>query len=156
MAFLDEGTPRWDTCRQSGSGGAAVNSLTESNLLVVGNKVVGEKYERVALTTAATDIIKGVIDGTPDDFNSTDPYTSESFGLVRIKTSEKMRVRTATAYVASDYGKGINPDATTNQEGWAVVASTGGTGRIVGGESIGSGANIKHYLDFFMDESSPR
>ena len=33
MAFLDEGTPRWDTFRQGGSGNTAVNSLTDDYLL---------------------------------------------------------------------------------------------------------------------------
>lgn len=150
MAFLDEGQPKWETCRQGGSGGTAVNSNTDSNLLVTGSKAVGEKYERVALTNATTNVIKGVIDGKPDGFNSTDPYTNGRFGLVRVKTAEKMRVRTATAYTASDKGKGINPDAANI--GYAVVAATGGTGRIDGGETIDG----KHYLDFWMNEASPR
>ena len=155
MAFLDEGTPRWDTCRQGGSGVTVVNSLTEENLLVKGSKPVGEKYERVALTNAATDVIKGVTAGQ-DDFNSDDPYELTEFGICRVKTAQKLRVRTATAYVAANYGKGINPDATTGQEGWATVAATGGTGRIAGGETIGTGGTAKHYLDFWMDEASPR
>lgn len=151
MGFLDEGTPRWETCQQGGTGVTAVNSLTEQNLLVKGSRGVGAKYEQVALTNNAADIIKGVTAGQ-DAFNSDDPYELTSFGICRVKTAEKLRVRTATAYVAADYGKGIAPDATSGNEGFATVAATGGTGRIVGGETIGT----KHYLDFWMDESSPR
>ena len=45
MAFLDEGTPRWDTYQQGGSGVTAVNSLTDNNLLVVASKGVGQIQE---------------------------------------------------------------------------------------------------------------
>lgn len=152
MAFLDEGTPRWTDCLQSGGSGAtAITGATDDNLLVVLSRAVGAKYDTANLTTAATDVIAGVTAGA-DSFESPDPYSNASPKLVRVKTSEKMRVRTATAYVAANYGKGIAADQTTNQEGWAIVAATGGVGRIVGGETIDG----KHYLDFWMNEASPR
>ena len=149
MAFLDEGTPRWDTFQQGGSGDTVVNSLTDDYLLVKGSKNTTDKYEVAALTSAATDVIRGVTAGA-DDFNSTDIYTNSKFGIVRIKTGQKLRARTATAYVASDYGKRVAADATANQRGWVTVVSTGGVGRVVGGETI----NSIHYIDFWLDESS--
>ena len=151
MAFLDEGHSRWTEYVQSGSGNTAIDSDTEDWLLVKGSQATTDKYRAAQLTNAATDVIDGVTQGA-DDFKSIDPYKPEEHNLVRVKTAEKLRVRTATAYVATDYGKGIAPDATSGNEGFATVAATAGTGRIVGGETIGT----KHYLDFWMNESSPR
>ena len=151
MAFLDEGTPRWDTYEQGGTGVTAVTSTTPEYRLVTASRAAGAKYDKVALTNAATDVIEGVTAGA-DDFNSVDPYELKDVKMCRVKTSEKLRVETATAYVAANKGKGINPDATSGNEGMAVVAASGGTGRIAGGETIGT----KHFLDFWMNESSPR
>ena len=153
MAFFDEGTPRWGSYEQGGTGVTAVTSETPEYRLVTASRAVGAKYDKVALTNAATDVIEGVTAGA-DDYASIDPYTTppSNVKLTRIKTSQKLRVETATAYVAANKGKGINPDATSGNEGMAVVAATGGTGRIDGGETIGT----KHYLDFWMNESSPR
>lgn len=148
MAFLDEGQPRWDTYKQGGTGNTAVTSETERWLLVTATKAPTDKYATVKLTNATTDVIEGVTDGG-DDFNSTDPYTLKDQKLIRIKTGKKIRVRSATAYVASNRNKGITPSAAANQQGWVTVASTGGYGRIIGGETIGS----KNYLDVWVDES---
>lgn len=148
MAFLDEGQPRWDTYKQGGTGDTAVTSDTERWLLVTATKAPTDKYATVALTSAATDVIEGVTDGG-DDFNSTDPYTREDQKLVRVKTGSKIRVRSATAYASANRNKGIAPSAAADQDGWATVASTGGYGRIVGGETVGA----KHYLDVWVDES---
>lgn len=147
MAFIDEGTPRWDTFEAGGTGDTAVDSSTEANLLVVGSKGTTDKYEKVALTSAAIDDFCGVTDKV-DGFNSDDPYKLTSLKLVRVKTSKKLRVRTDTAYVAADYNKSIVADATSGKQGYGVVSSTNGKGRVVGGETIGT----KHYLDFWLDE----
>lgn len=148
MAFLDEGKSRWDTYEQGGSGVTAVTATTERWLLVTASKALTDKYAKVEKTNEATDVIEGVTDGA-DDFASTDPYTRKDSRLIRVKTSQKLRVRTATAYVAANKNKGIAPDDTVGNEGFATVEATGGTGRVIGGETIGG----KHYLDFWKDES---
>lgn len=148
MGFLDEGNSRWETVAQSGSGSAQITGATEDNLLVVLSKAPTDKYKAAKLTTAATDNFHGVTAGA-DDFDSQDPYDKANHKLLRVKTSEKLRVRTATAYVSANYGKGVAADATSGQEGWGTVAATGGKGFIVDGETIGTA----HYLDFWMEES---
>ena len=142
MAFLDEGTPRYETYKQG-----TANSASERWLLVKGSKAIGAKYPTADLTTAASDNFDGVLDNA-EAGNVTDPFdTSFTGGICRVKTGEKLRVRTATAYAASNYNQRIVPDATNN--GYGSASASNGKGRIVGGETIGT----KHYLDFWLDES---
>ena len=147
MAFKDEGTPRWETCEAGGTGGVAVDADTDEFLLVLGDRAAGAKYATVQLTTAATEIIKGVTAGVDSD-ETMDPYELTTSRKVRIKTSKKLRARTATAYVVANYGQTVIPDATN--DGYVATHATDGVGRVVGGETIGT----RHYLDFFLDESS--
>lgn len=160
MAFFDEGTPRWDTCIAGGSGDDAVTATTEEFLLVEGDKDPGDKYTTVKLTNPAdaaaanTMDIYGVTAGGSDTDASMDPYELKSSRKIRIKTSKKLRCRTATAYVAANHGQKVVPSHAANEKGWGNADATNGQGRIVGGETIGTGSSAKHYLDFFIDESS--
>ena len=150
MAFKDEGTPRWETCIAGGSGDTAVSADTDEFLLVEGDRTVGAKYATVQLTNHATnDVIRGVTAGV-DTEETMDPYDLLSSRKTRIKTSKKLRARTNTAYTAADYDSRVAPDATAGREGFVAVVSSGGQGRVVDGETI----NSRHYLDFFLDESS--
>jgi hypothetical protein len=149
MAFKDEGTPRWETCEAGGSGDTVVNADTDEFLLVKGDRAAGAKYATVELTDLATEIIKGVTRGV-DSEETMDPYELSTSRKVSIKTSKKMRARTATAYVVANYGQTVVPDATAGNEGYVDAHATDGVGRCVGGETI----DTRHYLDFFLDESS--
>ena len=120
-------------------------------MLVKGDKAVGAKYAVVRLTTAATEIILGVTAGV-DSEATMDPYELASSRKVRVKTSKKLRARTATAYVVANYDRRIAPDATN--DGYVAVVTTGGVGRCVGGETLSVDGTDRHYLDFFLDESS--
>ena len=148
MAFLDEGTPRWEDISQGGTGTTAITGSTDNNLLVVMSKAPTDKYKAGRLTNAATDDFGGVTAGQ-DSFDSNDPYELKTQKMMRVKTSEKLRVRTATAYTGTNYGQKVVPDATSGNEGFGSAHATNGKGFIVGGETVGS----HHYLDFWLDES---
>ena len=145
MAFKDEGTPRWETCHAS----TGIDADTDEFLLVEGDRTAGAKYATVQLANATAEIIKGVTAGV-DTEETMDPYDLATSRKIRVKTSKKLRCRTATAYVVANYGQVVQPDDTSGQEGWGVAHATVGQGRIVDGETIDS----VHYLDFFLDESS--
>lgn len=146
MAFFDEGTPRWETCKAGGTGATAITADTEDYLLVVGSKAPNDKYTTVSLTDAAADVIYGVT-GHVDSEESMDPYDYENHRLTRVKRGKKLRCRVTAAYTAANHGQKITPSATNGQEGQGVMGATG-VGRIVDGETIES----KHYADFFMSE----
>lgn len=147
MAFFDEGTPRWEKCTAGGTGGTAVDASTKRWSLVIGSVAnTGDKLATVALTNVAAQKPYGVIDQDGADDNETmDPYTLSSARRVRVKRSEKLRVRADAAYATTNFGQQIKPTTTA---GVAEAVASGGFGRIVGGETIGT----DHYYDFWVDE----
>ena len=148
MAFLDEGTPRWEKCNAGGANATAVTASTPRYSLLVGSHAaVTDKLATVALANVATQKPYGVLDQGGADTNETmDPYTLKSSRKCRVKRSEKLRVRADAAYTAGDFGNQIKP---TTVAGVAESVASGGFGKIVGGETIGS----NHYYDFWIDEA---
>ena len=148
MAFLDEGTPRWEKCTAGGSGDTAVAANTPRWSLLVGTKPgLTDDLTTVALTDAATQKPYGVLDQDGSDKNPTmDPYSLKSARRCRVKRSEKLRVRASAAYATTMFGQQIKPTTTA---GVAEAVASGGFGKIVGGETIGT----NHYFDFWIDEA---
>ena len=148
MAFYDEGTPRWEKCNAGGANTTAVTASTPRWSLVVGSQAAAtDKLATVELANATTERPYGVLDQEGADKNETmDPYTLKSSRKCRIKRSEKLRVRASAAYATSMFGQQIRP---TTTPGVASAVASGGFGRIVGGETIGS----NHYFDFWIDEA---
>ena len=102
MAFLDEGTPRWEKCNAGGPGDTAIDADTERHLLVVGSKAGRAALATVRLTSAATHKIYGVTDQEGANPNEDiEPYTLSLDRRIRIKRRQKLRCRVTTAYKAS-------------------------------------------------------
>ena len=97
MGFIDEGSPRWETCEAGGSGAVLVNAETEDYLLVVGSKAPGSRQVSVQLTNTATAVIYGVTNRAKA-VESVDPYSLANVREVRIKRGEKLRCRVTTPY----------------------------------------------------------
>ena len=126
MAFLDEGSPRWEKCIAGGLGDTAISADTERYLLVVGSRTARADLTTVVLTSVATQKIYGVTDqegaNPNEDIN---PYNLSLDRRIRIKRRQKLRCRVTKAYrVSSAVDTLIASGSTLNSRTYRGAVST--------------------------------